>query len=56
MSRCDELWCLTLDGWDKSVGVRAEVELARTLGKPVALLCPQTLSLQYETVQYEVTR
>jgi len=27
--RCDQLWVLTLDGWDKSVGVAGEIAIAR---------------------------
>lgn len=29
LSRCDEFWIANLDGWDKSVGVRAEFEYAQ---------------------------
>ena len=32
---CDELWVLTLKGWDKSVGVTAEIEYAKSMGKHV---------------------
>jgi nucleoside 2-deoxyribosyltransferase len=35
IARCDELMVVTLDGWDKSVGVAAEVAEAERLGKPV---------------------
>lgn len=35
ISRCDELYVLMLDGWRESVGVTAEVEIARRLGKRV---------------------
>lgn len=30
-----ELWILTIDGWHESVGIKAEVEIARKLGLPV---------------------
>jgi hypothetical protein len=33
--KCDELWVLMIDGWDKSSGVRGEVELAESLNIPV---------------------
>jgi len=36
--RCDELVVLMLDGWQESAGVRAEIALARDLGKPVRFL------------------
>ena len=33
----DELWVLEVDGWDKSVGVLAEIERAKELGKSVIM-------------------
>ena len=38
LERCDELAVLMLDGWDQSIGVRAELQIARELGKPVRFL------------------
>ena len=38
LARCDEVVVLTLDGWKESTGVRAEIALARELGKPVRFL------------------
>jgi hypothetical protein len=36
ISLCDELWVATeMTGWDESVGVSAEIEFARSIGKPV---------------------
>ena len=35
LDRCDALVILTIDGWDKSVGVAAEIEYAKDLGMPV---------------------
>lgn len=32
---CGELWVLRMDGWDKSVGVQAEIKIAEELGIPV---------------------
>lgn len=32
---CDELWVVTLDGWQESRGVQAEIAMARALGKPI---------------------
>jgi hypothetical protein len=40
LQRCDELVVLTLDGWEESVGVAAEICLAQELGKPVRYLEP----------------
>ena len=38
LARCDEVVVLMLDGWQESTGVRAEIALARDLGKPVRFL------------------
>ena len=35
LERCDEVVVLMLDGWDESVGVRAEIEIAGELEKVV---------------------
>ena len=35
LARCDRVAVLELDGWQESVGVRREVEIARALGIPV---------------------
>jgi hypothetical protein len=32
---CEEVWILKLDGWEDSTGLKAEVEIAREMGKPV---------------------
>lgn len=39
--RCDEVIVLTLDGWEQSLGVAAEIRLAEELGKPVRYLEPE---------------
>jgi nucleoside 2-deoxyribosyltransferase len=38
LARCDEVVVLMLDGWRESTGVRAEIAVARELGKPVRFL------------------
>ena len=40
LERCDELVVLMLDGWQESVGVQAEIQLAHALGKPVRYITP----------------
>jgi len=40
LEACDEVVVLTLDGWRESVGVQAEIAIARQLGKPVSYLEP----------------
>jgi len=43
LNRCRELWVLKLPGWESSVGVRAEIQIAREMGKPVRLIDPVAL-------------
>lgn len=43
---CDELWVLQLDGWDRSVGVTAEIELARKMGKTIVYLDPTHIGVE----------
>ena len=45
LERCDEMWILGLRGWSSSVGVGAEIDIMRELGKPVRLLDPQSYEL-----------
>jgi len=35
ISASTEVWCLCLDGWSDSRGVRHELELAHELGRPI---------------------
>jgi len=44
LQRCDEVVVLTLDGWQQSVGVKAEIRLATELAKPVSFLNPEGLT------------
>jgi hypothetical protein len=38
LDRCDELWLCNIDGWQNSVGCKAEVQRATSQGKPCRLL------------------
>lgn len=38
LNRCDELLVLGIPGWEDSIGVRAEVKQAASVGKPIHLL------------------
>ena len=40
LSACSTVVVLTLDGWQESKGVTAEIAIAREQGKPVWLLAP----------------
>ena len=37
---CSEVWVLTLDGWQESKGVQAEITIAQKLNKPVVWVAP----------------
>lgn len=45
LSRCDELWILTLDGWKDSTGIRGEIKIAQQLGMPIRYVNPSTLKI-----------
>lgn len=40
LSKCDELWVLKLRGWEKSVGVTAEIAAAKEMNKPIIYVEP----------------
>lgn len=41
----DELWVLTLDGWDQSIGVLAEIKCAISNNVPIRYVNPDTLQV-----------
>jgi nucleoside 2-deoxyribosyltransferase len=40
LEACNEMVVLMLEGWRKSAGIRAEIAIARQLGKPISYLVP----------------
>jgi hypothetical protein len=38
LAMCDEVVVLKLDGWQRSIGIHAEIAAAKALGKPVSFL------------------
>jgi len=40
LSRCNKIVVVMLEGWDKSTGVAAEIEIAKELGLPVEYMEP----------------
>jgi hypothetical protein len=38
MSKCDELFVVTLDGWDTSTGVQEEIEMAKKFNIPISFV------------------
>lgn len=43
VEKADELWVVTLDGWEESIGVVAEIAHAKSLNKPIRYIHPKTL-------------
>lgn len=43
--KCDEVWVITLPGWNESIGVTAEIKCAQQYGKPVKYVDPDTLKI-----------
>ncbi len=44
MAACSRMIVLTLDGYQDSIGVQAEVKAMRALGRPVRFVDPETLA------------
>jgi len=40
LARSDEIWVLLLDGWEKSKGVQAEIQIAQELKLPMKYITP----------------
>ena len=38
VGHCDELFVLMLDGWEKSIGVQVEIQIAKCFGKPISYI------------------
>lgn len=53
--RSDALWVLTVPGWDESVGVQREIELATSLELPVSMVSPtESLDLMRDRVRSRI--
>lgn len=42
VSKCDEVWVVTMDGWKESIGVQAEIEFAKKKGINIWFIDPKT--------------
>lgn len=52
--RMDELWVLCIDGWRESVGVQAEIQLAKGYGRKIRAVLPVDLeNFQLEILEGE---
>jgi hypothetical protein len=43
LSKCDELWVVTMKGWKESIGVKAEINFAKEHNMPIKYIDPHTL-------------
>lgn len=41
ITKCDEVWVLAISGTFESVGIRAEMEIAKLQGKKIAIIAPK---------------
>ncbi len=46
---CDEMYILMLDGWEDSIGVQAEIKIAKELGKKITYI--DKLQNDFESVK-----
>ena len=53
--KCDELWVLMLPGWEDSVGVKAEMQVAHDAGMPIAFVNPMTMEVQSDEYNRTLT-
>ncbi len=47
-SKCDALIVLMLDGWTQSIGVKAEIEIAKKVGREIYYMNPATLRVIHD--------
>jgi hypothetical protein len=45
LAACDSVVVLMVDGWRHSIGVQAEIQIARDLGTPVVYLSPANIGM-----------
>lgn len=48
LDKCDEILVAMMPGWKESIGVQAEIKIARQLGKPVKYLNVDTMKIHNE--------
>lgn len=51
LARCDEVWVLMLEGWDKSKGVALEITYAHSHNMPVKYVDPETFQITQKEPQ-----
>ena len=53
VNKSDELWVLLIDGWDKSIGVKAEIEYATKKKKKIRYIILKDDDLYEAEIEYE---
>ncbi len=53
--RCDKLMVLTLDGWDRSIGITAEIRLAKLHNIPIEYIKMEDFDYELVTANVETT-
>jgi len=53
LGHSEEMIILTLDGWQESTGVTAEIEIMSRQNKPISLLDPKDYTLSYLEVSFD---
>jgi hypothetical protein len=46
ISRCDELWVLKIDGWEKSVGIAGEIKFAQSMSMKIKYVTMEDLGIK----------
>lgn len=52
MRACDEVWVVMMEGWDRSQGVKAEIEYMKAAGKTVEYIRPTTEELAARAAEH----
>lgn len=51
LTQAESLMICTMPGWKESVGVTAEIQIAKKLKKPISYICPKTLCITEEPTE-----
>jgi hypothetical protein len=48
LSSCSELWIVQMKGWEESIGIKGEIEIAKELGIPIKYIkyCAEICDLE----------
>jgi hypothetical protein len=54
LRRMDELWIMDTEGWNHSIGIKKEIELAKELGLRIRMVTPRGRDYKYKEVPNEI--